>query len=170
MAKLWLHDMVVTAGTGTAGCVLAATWHTGELDRNFIIIHTSSCTVENIIGVCNYISWLINTSFRDTCCNLFWGVQQTFLKMLVSCRNLIFETLISPNWKWWVQDSSRWVARILDWIICLLCVYICHYIFPFYYLDILFFFLHRQKALLYKSSRKHTICMCWKFRDFLSFV
>jgi hypothetical protein len=29
---------------------------------------------------------------------------------------------------------------ILDRIICLLCVYICHYIFPFYYLDIFFFF------------------------------
>ena len=28
----------------------------------------------------------------------------------------------------------------LDRIICLLCVYICHYIFPFYYLDIFSFF------------------------------
>ena len=28
----------------------------------------------------------------------------------------------------------------LDRIICLLCVYICHYIFPFYYLDIFFIF------------------------------
>ena len=29
---------------------------------------------------------------------------------------------------------------LLDRIICLLCVYICHYIFPFYYLDIYIFF------------------------------
>jgi hypothetical protein len=64
----------------------------------------------------------------------------------------------------------------LDRIICLLCLYICHYIFPFYYLDIFFIFIFilfdtlRQKALLYKSSRKHTICMCWKFWDFSSFV
>ena len=28
----------------------------------------------------------------------------------------------------------------LDRIICLLCLYICHYIFPFYYLDIFFIF------------------------------
>ena len=31
------------------------------------------------------------------------------------------------------------IYHILDRIICLLCVYICHYIFPFYYLE--FFFL-----------------------------
>ena len=32
------------------------------------------------------------------------------------------------------------------------------------------FFLFGQKALLYKSSRKHAICMCWKFWDFSSCV
>jgi hypothetical protein len=38
----------------------------------------------------------------------------------------------------------------LDQIICLLCVYICHYIFPFYYLDIFFFFLtHWDKKHYY---------------------
>ena len=39
---------------------------------------------------------------------------------------------------------------LLDRIICLLCVYICHYIFPFYYLDIFFnyfFFLKRRHKL-----------------------
>jgi hypothetical protein len=30
------------------------------------------------------------------------------------------------------------VPTVVDRIICLLCVYICHYIFPFYYLDIFF--------------------------------
>ena len=40
----------MTAGVGTAGCVLAETCVTGELDRNFIIIHTSSGTAENIMG------------------------------------------------------------------------------------------------------------------------
>ncbi len=38
------------AGVGTAGCVLEEICVTGELDRNFMIIHTSSGTVENIIG------------------------------------------------------------------------------------------------------------------------
>jgi hypothetical protein len=40
----------------------------------------------------------------------------------------------------------------LDRIICLLCVYICHYIFPFYYLEIffwVFFFGHTE------TERKH---------------
>ena len=61
----------------------------------------------------------------------------------------------------------------IDWIICLLCVYICHYIFSFYYLDIfvvVFLDTLRQKALLYKSSRKYTICMHWKFWYFSSFI
>ena len=40
------------------------------------------------------------------------------------------------------------VIQHLDRIICLFCVHICHYIFPFYYLDIFFFF------LTYKD-RKH---------------
>ena len=34
-----------------------------------------------------------------------------------------------------VQDGGLNVTFIIDRIICLLCVYICHYIFPFYYLD-----------------------------------
>ena len=49
-AKLWLQVMVMTAEVGTAGWVLADTCVTGELDRNFMIIHTSSCTVVNIMG------------------------------------------------------------------------------------------------------------------------
>ena len=38
---------------------------------------------------------------------------------------------------------------LLDRIICLLCVYICHYIFPFYYLDIyiFFFFCHSDYSV-----------------------
>jgi hypothetical protein len=36
----------------------------------------------------------------------------------------------------------------LDRIICLLCVYICHYIFPFYYLDI-FFLTHWHRKHYY---------------------
>ena len=51
-AKLWLHVMVTTAACGTIGCVLADTCVTGELDRNFMIIQTSSCTVVNIFGDC----------------------------------------------------------------------------------------------------------------------
>ena len=39
----------------------------------------------------------------------------------------------------------------LDRIICLLCVYICHYIFSFYYLDIFFFF----PFFLTHRDRKH---------------
>lgn len=53
MAKWWLAVMVVTAGVGTAGWVLAATCTTGELDRNFMIMHTSSWFWENIIGLWN---------------------------------------------------------------------------------------------------------------------
>ena len=59
----------------------------------------------------------------------------------------------------------------LDRIICLLCVYICHYIFPFLLFGRLFFSATlRQKALLYQSSRNHIICMDWKFWDFSRFV
>ena len=42
-----------------------------------------------------------------------------------------------------------YAKHIVDRIICLLCVYICHYIFPFYYLDIYFyyfFFLKKEKC------------------------
>jgi hypothetical protein len=51
--------------------VLAEMWHTGELDRNFIVIHTSSGTLENIIGDCNgykfCISWVRdNTVFAPS--------------------------------------------------------------------------------------------------------
>ena len=52
-AKLWLHVMVTTAGCGDCGCVLAATCVTGELDRNFMIMQTSSCKVVNIFGDCD---------------------------------------------------------------------------------------------------------------------
>ena len=34
------------------------------------------------------------------------------------------------------ENNRPWASNWLDRIICLLCVYICHYIFPFYYLDI----------------------------------
>ena len=40
----------MTAAEGTAGWVFAETCVTGEFDRNFMIIQTSSCTVVNIIG------------------------------------------------------------------------------------------------------------------------
>ena len=47
---------------------------------------------------------------------------------------------------------SHW---ILDRIICLLCVYICHYIFPFYYLDIIFL-THSQCVKKNMSKYRHT--------------
>ena len=42
-------------------------------------------------------------------------------------------------WLCFHQFSIRfWNCSNVDRIICLLCVYICYYIFPFYYLDIFF--------------------------------
>ena len=41
---------VTTEGRGSCGYVLAEMWHTGELDRNFMLMHTSSGMLENIIG------------------------------------------------------------------------------------------------------------------------
>jgi len=41
-----------------------------------------------------------------------------FLKIWVTphyCKNINMKILVSPNWKWWVQDSSRRVARISDY-------------------------------------------------------
>ena len=51
----------------------------------------------------------------------------------------------------------------------LVCLYMSLYIF-FLLFGHFFWDTLRQKALLYKSSRKHTICMRWKFWDFSSFV
>ncbi len=42
--------MVITAGVGTAGWVFAEMCVTGELLKNFMIIHTSSGVELNIIG------------------------------------------------------------------------------------------------------------------------
>jgi hypothetical protein len=50
---------------------------------------------------------------RNTCSNLIWWVQKTFLNILVS-----------PNWKWWVQDSFRWVARFSEMVNKKICMYI----------------------------------------------
>lgn len=47
--------------------------------------------------------------------NLIWRLQETFLKVLVSLTIVRIENvkaLVSTNWKWWVKDSSRWVAKI----------------------------------------------------------
>ena len=41
------------------------------------------------------------------------------------------------------------VIQHLDRIICLFCVYICHYIFPFYYLDIFFFLTYKDRKHYY---------------------
>jgi len=38
----------------------------------------------------------------------FW----TILVSLTIVRIENLKTLASPTWKWWVQDSSRWVTRI----------------------------------------------------------
>lgn len=46
---------MTTAGVGTTGCVLQLTCVTGELERNFIIMHTSSGVDVNIMGVCGGI-------------------------------------------------------------------------------------------------------------------
>jgi hypothetical protein len=48
-----------------------------------------------------------------------------------------------------IRNNLNQVVHTLDRIICLLCVYICHYIFPFYYLDILFY------SFLTHWDRKH---------------
>ena len=66
---------------------------------------------------------------------------------------------IRPNGK--VKNCPRFQ---LDRIICLLCVYICHYIFPFYYLDIYFYFFKfisnnkcpNNKKEIYNDKYKHT--------------
>ena len=82
-----------------------------------------------------------------------------------------------------LQDVSKsefsWLIDLFQWLrlqkgrpryrpnnLSLVCLYLSLYISFL----ILFFLKHRQKALLYKSSRKHTFCMCWKFWDFSSFV
>lgn len=87
--------MVVTAGLGTAGWVLAAMWMTGELDRNFIIIHTSSWTVENIIGVCNAIhSW-------QWCCfiTIKFSVQiKKKLRLIIDKFNHVHAWTVSMIW------------------------------------------------------------------------
>jgi hypothetical protein len=52
----------------------------------------------------------------------------------------------------------------------LVCLYLSLYISFLLFALFFLFDTQRQKALLYKSNRKHTICMRWKFWDFLSFV
>ena len=44
----------------------------------------------------------------------------------------------------------------IDRIICLLCVYICHYIFPFYHLDIFFFLPNVTIKQKYNDKYRHT--------------
>ena len=51
-----------------------------------------------------------------------------------------------------------------------MCLYLSLYISFLLFGHFFFFDTRRQKAVLYKSSRKHTICMRWKFWDFSSFV
>lgn len=87
--------MVVTAGLGTAGWVLAAMWMTGELDRNFMIIHTSSWTVENIIGVCNAIP-----SWQWSCfITIKFSVQiKKMLRLLIDKFNHVHAWTVSMIW------------------------------------------------------------------------
>ena len=57
------------------------------------------------------------------------------------------------------MDCTLKHVSSLDRIICLLCVYICHYTMYISFLlfgHFFFFDTLRQKTLLYKSSRKHT--------------
>jgi hypothetical protein len=57
-----------------------------------------------------------NWLHRDICSNLIWWVQKTLLIIMMClhhCKDLKLEnSYMSPNWKWWVQYSSRRVARI----------------------------------------------------------
>jgi len=41
---------VTTEGRGSWGYVLAEMWQMGELDKNFMLMHTSSGMLENIMG------------------------------------------------------------------------------------------------------------------------
>jgi hypothetical protein len=45
---------VTTEGSGSCGYVFAEMWQMGELDRNFMLMHTSSGMLENIIGDCGH--------------------------------------------------------------------------------------------------------------------
>ena len=47
-AKCWFAVSVTTDGLGSCGKVLAVMWQIGELDKNFIIMHTSSEKRKNI--------------------------------------------------------------------------------------------------------------------------
>jgi hypothetical protein len=63
--------------------------------------------------------------------------------MNIAVIGILFMLNQSPiNWIWSlvsiIYNVCSKTVYILDRIICLLCVYICHYIFPFYYLDIFF--------------------------------
>ena len=49
-AKCWLAVIVTTDGIGSCGNVLAVMWQMGELDKNFMIMHTSSGNGVNIMG------------------------------------------------------------------------------------------------------------------------
>jgi hypothetical protein len=56
-----------------------------------------------------------------------------------------------------VRTCMVWSVLWIDRIICLLCVYICHYIFPFYYLTIYYYYLKKKKKIIVRQKAlKHT--------------
>ena len=67
------------------GLLVGRGWGSNFYLSNIVIIFVFSDEWNRLTITCRY-----------TCSNLCWWVQKTFLKMLGS-----------PNWKWWVQNSSR---------------------------------------------------------------
>ena len=79
---------------------------------------------------------------------------------------LKLEILVRPNWKWWVLDSSRRVARISDHIqFCYL------YLSQKYFEQLFLLDLIKASSFLYKLQHRHLKdclkLMIWKLESYL---
>ena len=100
-------------------------------------------------------SWFKTNGWKDPL-NFFFSVNL----------NKIFALFI---YKKKILQNVYFKARPND--LSLVCLYLSLYIsFLLFGHFFFYFYTLRQKVLLYKSIRKHTICMHWKFWDFSSFV
>ena len=67
-------------------------------------------------------------------------------------------------------SSSHWKLNRIICIICILCAYICHYIFPFFYLDIFYFFLTHWDRKHYYIIVVESIQFVWAGNSVISRV
>jgi hypothetical protein len=102
---------VTTEGMGSCGKVLAVMWQIGELERNFMIMQTSSGAGENIIG--DYkLDFL---KLKQSCIKIIVVfLTKCIAELLGGCGSMRSCDGVCPKFLIWFSMASRITASVID--------------------------------------------------------